>query len=536
MATKESNTSISKVWLVPLIALLIGGWMIYQHMSSQGPLITLEITDADGLAAGKTKVKALSVDVGLVESIELNDTYDKAILKVRINNSAAKMLVADSEFWVVKPRIGKDGVSGLGTLLSGAYLELKPGSSELSEDNYKVLDLPPLISSDTPGLRLKLSNRSTKAVSAGAPINFRGFEVGRIETVRYDIESRKTEYGIFIFAPYDALVTTNTRFWIKPGMSLDLTAKGLNFELDSLESLLNGGVTFGVPKGWKAGDAVAENDEFHLFSSHSAILNNSYQNFLEFVLLFDQSIAGLSAGAPVEFRGVQIGRVRQAPYLDPTINAEYNFSGLIPVLIRLEFDRWHSPEDKRPLAFWRKNLDKMLANGLKARLKSGNLLTGAKLVDLTVQPDSIPSPAQAEWAARYDVTIIPTIKGGFDELEQKVSMLLDKINALNIETTINNANQLLKTTESSMKSLDTIMSNDDLQGLPAELSQTLAQTNETLRSYSRDSQIHKDLTQTVRTLEQSLRELQPFLRKISAKPNAIIFDGKTQRDPRLESR
>lgn len=536
MTSQQPKTNISKVWLVPLLALIIGGWMLYQHISSQGPLITLEINDADGLSAGKTKVKALSVDIGLVETIELSEDYDKAILKVRINNSAAKMLVEDSAFWVVKPRIGRKGISGLGTLLSGAYIELKPGKSEEKADSYLVKENPPLISSDTPGLRLKLSNRANNALSAGAPINFRGFEVGQVETVNYDIETRKTEYGIFIFAPYDALITTNTRFWIKPGMSLDLNAKGVNFEIDSIDSLLNGGITFAVPQGWKPGEPVNEDIEFHLFTSQSAILNNSYENYTELVLLFEQSISGLTAGAPVEFRGVQVGRVREAPYLDPSINSHYSFSGLIPVLIRVEFDRWHSPEDKRPMSYWMENFNEMLSKGLRARIKSGNLITGAKLIDLTIQPESIASEKQYLWAKRHDVKIIPTIKGGFDELEQKVSLLLDKINALNIETTINNANQLLQTTESSMKSLDTFMSDTELQSLPTELKMTLAQTNETLRSYSRDSQLHKDLSQTVRTLEQSLRELQPFLRKISAKPNAIIFDGKAQRDPRLESK
>ncbi|MFO6424363.1 intermembrane transport protein PqiB [Motilimonas sp. KMU-193] len=536
MTSQPSKTSISKVWLVPLLALLIGGWMLYQHISSQGPLITLEISDADGLSAGKTKIKALSVDVGLVESIELSETYDKAILKVRISNNAAKMLVEDSAFWVVKPRIGKEGVSGLGTLLSGAYIELKPGKSNVKVDSFQVRDLPPLISSDTPGLRLKLSNRASKALSVGAPINFRGFEVGRIETVNYDVKTRKTEYSIFIFAPYDALITTNTRFWIKPGMSVDLNAKGVKFELDSLDSLLNGGISFAVPRGWKPGEPATPENEFHLFASKSSILNNSYENYSDFVLLFDQSISGLTAGAPVEFRGVQIGRVRQAPYLDPTINSHYNFNGLIPVLIRIEFDRWRAPEDSRPVSYWEANLDEMLAKGLRARIKSGNLITGAKLIDLTMQPESIASEDQYVWAEENNVKIIPTIKGGFDELEQKVSLLLDKINALNIETTINNANQLLQTTESSMKSINSLVTNEELQSLPEELKLTLAQTNETLRSYSRDSQLHKDLTQTVRTLEQSLRELQPFLRKISTKPNAIIFDGKTQRDPRLESK
>ena len=532
----NQSQAISKVWLVPLLALFIGAWMVYQHISSQGPLITLEINNAEGLEAGKTKVKSLSVDIGLVEEIELNDDYSKAILRVRIEHHAAKMLVEDSIFWVVKPRIGKSGVSGLGTLLSGAYLELKPGSSKEDADRYTVLETPPLISSDTPGLRLTLSNRASKAISEGAPINYRGFEVGRIETVHYDVETRRTNYDIFIFSPYDGLVTTNTRFWMKPGVSVKMSAKGIDLEMDSLESVLTGGITFGLPSGWEPGESVTTDTKFHLFSNKASILTDSYDHFLEFVLFFDDTIAGLNAGSPVEFKGIQVGRVKEIPYLKIFSNHKYEFQGMIPVLVRIEFDRWRASNDTRDIDHWTGVINKMIDNGLTARLRTGNLLTGAKLIDLSIQEALIRDDEQHQLATELNVKIIPTMKGGFDHLEQKVAQLLDKINSLEIETTIHNANQLLKTTEQSMQSIDQLVANKEVQQLPAELNTTLIQANETLRSYSKDSELHKDLTQTVRTLEQSLRELQPFLRKISNKPNAIIFDGKTQRDPRLETK
>ncbi|MCE2595899.1 intermembrane transport protein PqiB [Motilimonas cestriensis] len=526
---------ISKVWLVPVLALMIGAWMLYQHISSQGPLIRLEISNAEGLEAGKTKVKSLSVEIGVVEDIELSDDYSKAILSVRIDPHADKMLVEDSVFWVVKPRVGKTGVSGLGTLFSGAYLELKPGSSNKKVSKFQVMENPPLISSDTQGLRLRLTNNASKALSDGAPINFRGFEVGRIETVSYDIESRQTQYDIFIFSPYDALVTSNTRFWMKPGVSLSLDAKGIQFEMDSLESVITGGITFGLPTGWEPGERITQNSQFYLFTDEATILTESYDNYLEYVLFFDESIAGLNVGSPVQFKGIQVGQVKEIPYLKLAPNYQYEFQDMIPVLIRIEFDRWRTANNG-DVEYWSKVIDRMLNRGLHARLKTANLLTGARLIDLTVQEDAVNDPDQLKLAQQLKVKIIPTMKGGFDQLEQKVSQLLDKINNLEIETTIHNANALLKTTEQSMRAIDQIMTNEDTQGLPKEFNNTLAQANETLRSYSKDSQLHKDLSQTVRALEQSLRELQPFLRKISAKPNAIIFDGKTQRDPRLENK
>ncbi|WP_434340107.1 intermembrane transport protein PqiB [Motilimonas cestriensis] len=526
---------MSKVWLVPLLALMIGGWMLYQHISSQGSLIHLEISNAEGLEAGKTKVKSLSVEIGLVEAIELSDDYSKAILSVRIDPHAEKMLVEDSVFWVVKPRVGTTGVSGLGTLFSGAYLELKPGSNSKRISKFQVMENPPLISSDTKGLRLRLTNNANKALSDGAPINFRGFEVGRIETVSYDIESRQTQYDIFIFSPYDALITSNTRFWMKPGVSLNLDAKGIQFEMDSLESVITGGITFGLPAGWEPGETISENSQFYLFTDEATILTESYDNYIEYVLFFDESIAGLNVGSPVQFKGIQVGQVKEIPYLKLAPNYQYEFQDMIPVLIRIELDRWRTTNNGN-VEYWHKVIDRMLNRGLHARLKTANLLTGARLIDLSVQEDAISDPNQLKLAQQLKVKIIPTMKGGFDQLEQKVSQLLDKINNLEIETTIHNANALLKTTEQSMRAIDQMMTNEETQSLPKEFNNTLVQANETLRSYSKDSQLHKDLSQTVRALEQSLRELQPFLRKISAKPNAIIFDGKRQRDPRLENK
>lgn len=531
----NDNKRMSKVWLVPILALVIGCWMIYQHISSQGPLVTLIINNAEGLEAGKTKVKSLSVDIGVIESIQLSEDFTKAILKARINNNAADMIVEDAQFWVVKPRIGTGGVSGLSTLLSGSYLEVKPGVSKKEHRHFEVLENTPLIGPEVPGIKLELFSKANKALSVGSSINFRGFKVGQIETVNYNVDTRTIKYGIFVHAPYNSLITQNTRFWVKPGFEVSLDAKGIKMEMESIESLISGGITFGVPEGWKAGDIITEPRKFELYVDKSAVLTESYESFLEYVLFFDESVAGLVEGAAVEYKGIQVGRVRAIPYMDFSKDHSYEFHGMIPVLVRIEFDRWRLPNDGRGFDYWLQVFNKLRDEGLRARIKTGNLLTGAKLIDISVVENALPDPEQEALAKQYDLQTILTVKGGFDQLEQKVSLMLDKINNLQIEATINNANQLLANTDATMQSMNKLVSSNQTQQIPAELTAAIQQANVTLRSYSKDSQIHKDLTQTIRALEQTLRELQPFIRKVSAKPNAIIFDGPKKRDPRLEN-
>lgn len=173
-------SSAAAIWMVPLLALFIGAWMLFQHWYSQGPSFTLTVATAEGIVAGKTVIRSREVEVGRIEAVELSDDYSHAVLKARLTNAAAGMLKKDSQFWVVKPRVGREGVSGLGTLLSGAYIGLA-GKKGKARGEYAMLDKPPLASVDAKGLRLSLSSRDARALGIGSPISYQGFTIGQIE-------------------------------------------------------------------------------------------------------------------------------------------------------------------------------------------------------------------------------------------------------------------------------------------------------------------------------------------------------------------
>jgi len=219
-ANVEKIKRWSPVWIIPIVTALIGAWILFYHYSHQGPEVTLITTSAEGIEGGKTSIKSRNVDVGKVESVTLSENLQQVIIKARLNSGMEKMLRSDSVFWVVKPQIGREGVSGLGTLLSGAYIQLQPGNKGEEKSEYKLDDSPPLASPDAQGIRVMLESERSGQLSPGDPVLFRGFQVGTVETSHFDPKARNIKYQLFIRAPYDGLVTDNVRFWKEAVLTL----------------------------------------------------------------------------------------------------------------------------------------------------------------------------------------------------------------------------------------------------------------------------------------------------------------------------
>ena len=243
-AAEPEQLKISPIWIVPLLALLQGLWMLYDYLSSQGPVISIAFETAEGLEAGKTRIKPRSVEVGTVDSVTLNKTMNGVIVTARLNSDTGALLTEDARFWVVRPRIGNSGVSGLGTLLSGAYIELAPGRGKKGRRKFTGLEDIPLTATGTPGLAVTLFGEGRQALSVADPVLYRGFKVGQVEGVQFDTEARLAKYRLFINAPYDSLISANTHFWNISGIELEANAEGVNISAGSLESFLSGGVTF----------------------------------------------------------------------------------------------------------------------------------------------------------------------------------------------------------------------------------------------------------------------------------------------------
>lgn len=533
-ARSGKQSRFSPIWIVPIVALLIGLWLIYDNYTRIGPRITLTMANAEGIEAGKTMIKTRNVDIGQVEQVRLSDDLTHTLIIARINPEAEPMLVEDTRFWVVKPRIGREGISGLNTVLSGAFIQLQPGTSDISEREFAVLEQPPISTLGAKGLRIRLISQLGNSLRVGDPVTYQGFNVGRVESAEFDSERREMRHQLFIESPYDVLVTESTRFWSASGVDLKLDSEGFKVNIASLEALLGGGVTFGVLENLPVGAPAEADSTFILYGDEESARQEAYTQYLEYVLLIEDTVRGLSKGAPVEFRGIRIGTVSSVPwkFTSPERNAQSGFA--IPVLIRLEPQRLGSNE-KVDLEEWKARFDRMLNAGLKATLKSGNLLTGSLFVDLNFQRDE-----SVEFVARKfeGLQVMPTTSTGLAQIEQKVSNLLDKLNQLEVEPILTSMDRTLESSETMLNeirdltsSIQTLVNASETQEIPANINQTLAEIRTTLQGLSPDSSAYQEMTGTLQRLEKLLRDIQPVARTLSEQPNALIFDRRNSSDP-----
>lgn len=525
MSDAEARVSerrrISFIWVVPIVALLLGIWMVIYTLESEGPEITIVFSNAEGIEAGKTKLKVLSVEVGTVESAVLGDDHETVVVIARVDKVAAPLLRDDTQFWVVRPRIGTGGVSGLGTLLSGGYIQLAPGTGSEGRRDFVGLDEPPVTPAGTPGLKFELLSDRAGGVTSGDPILYKGFTVGRIESADFDIKSHKMHYGAFIGAPYDDLVTSATRFWNASGISLSATADGFEVDTDSLEAVLIGGVAFGLPDGLEPGKPISNGASFELYESRASVDERPYKTSLEYVVQFPQSVRGLRPGAPVEYRGIRIGQVERILLAELAAEGNRGHGSPIPVLLRVEPGRLELPDSERGAAIMKKTVATGVANGIRATLATGSLITGSLYVSFDVFPDAPP----AEIGSFAGRPTIPTIATGLAGIEQKVTALLDKMNALPLEDTLAGA-------ENTLADLNRILGSDQTQALPASLESTLAELQATLQSLSGGSELQEGLLDTVAELDRTLRSLRGLVSSLEEQPNSLIFNRVPGEDPR----
>ncbi|MFG1175271.1 intermembrane transport protein PqiB [Erwiniaceae bacterium CAU 1747] len=523
----------SPVWIVPIVTVLIGAWILFYHFSHQGPEITLITTNAEGIEGGKTTIKSRSVDVGIVESAVLTDDLHHVEIKARMNAGMEKLLREDSAFWVVKPTIGRGGVSGLGTLLSGAYIELQPGAKGEKPKEYQLLDSPPLAPPDAKGIRITLDSRRAGQLNAGDPVLFRGYRVGSVETSTFDTDKRMIAYQLFIAAPYDRLITTNVRFWKDSGIAVDMSASGMRVEMGSLATLLSGGVSFDVPEGWELGKPAENNAEYRLFDDQRSIQDSLYSEHKDFLMFVNESVRGLNVGAPVEFRGIRLGTVAEVPFTAPGIEQRLNNDYRIPVLIRIEPDRFRKQLGE---GFnFEQHLKNGIKEGLRASLKSANLLTGSLYVDLDFYKNAKPVTGPTTY---QDYKLIPTVSGGLAQIQEKLVESLDKINNLPLNPMINEATGTLKESQRTLRelqktlnNLNQITSSPAMQELPADMQTTLRELNRSMKGFQPGSPAYNKLVADMQRLDQVMRELQPVLKTLNSKSNALVFEAKPGHDP-----
>ena len=518
-AEVSERRRISSIWVIPIVAMLLGVWMLVYSYRNQGPEIEIVFETAEGVEAGKTKVKMRDVEIGLVNSVRLGDDLNHVVVRAQLDKDAEPLLRDDAEFWVVRARLGASGISGIATLLSGGYIQLSAGTASASRRSYIGLEVPPVTPAGTPGLHFELTGDKAGSVSAGDPILHKGFEVGRIESATLDVKSGQMRYRGFIEARFVDLVSTSSRFWNASGFSFTATADGIDFETGSLQTLLLGGVAFGLPEGVAEGEEVEQGTSFQLYPDRASVNRRPYIVGLEYVVRFDQSVKGLRPGAPVDYRGIPMGRVERV-LLEEMTETLGGSGDPMAVLIRIEPGRLTLPDTEESAERLRASIVNSVAVGMRATLSTGNLLTGSKYVALDIYRKE-PSAEMGTFAGR---PTIPTLATGLEGLETQVSDLLDKINALPLD-------RLARSATNAVDSAGEFLASDGLQQLPVSLEATLAELRSVMNDVSANSELQERLGRTLIEFDHTLQSLRQLLDTLEEQPSSIIFDRVHSEDP-----
>ncbi|MEH6712318.1 MAG: intermembrane transport protein PqiB [Paraglaciecola polaris] len=523
----KNVNSISKIWLVPIIAICMGAWMVYHQWSNQGPLISIVFENASGLEAGKTKIKMHNVDIGEVKTIALTEDLQKVLVTARMSANAEGLLRESTEFWSVNPRISLNGISGLNTLVSGTYINMSTNLEGASIRDFVALSAPPITPSGTPGLHVTLNSNAEFAFKEGDPVIYKGLKVGEFESIYFNFDERVVYYNTFIQAPYHKLITSNTKFWNASGVQMELGTNGVKVKSSSIETLITNGVAFGVPEGLPQGERVSDRSYFNIHDSYESAAEERYKAVAKYVILVDDTVRGLHIGAPVEYRGIQVGKVLE---INPPNNNQQKWldSGVaIPVIIGIQPGRIEQTDDQAGIEHIRQQMRMWVENGFRASLQTGNLLTGALFVNL----EQYPNVASTKIEQFQDYEVIPSISNEFSQITEKVSAILDNINDMDLVQFSVAANQMMADISASANSMNSTaddfagtLRQMDEQQFSVKLAAALSGVAELTQGFASGSRTNNEINDTLNTLQQRLRELQPLLLELNQAPNSLIFD------------
>jgi paraquat-inducible protein B len=523
-AVVETGRRFPVIWLIPLVALAAAIWLAVVTIRAQGPAVSVRFENAEGLEAGTTKVKYKNVDVGVVENVRLLPDLSGVVMRAAMSRDAAPHLRQGTRFWIVRPRLSAGGVSGLGTLVSGAYVEMDPGTGSPQRD-FVGLETPPVVRANVAGSEYVLTAERLGSLTPGSPVSYRGLVAGEVLGYELAGDQRSVDIYVFVREPYNRLVRDDTRFWNASGVDLAIGAGGVNVAIDSLQAILTGGIAFDTPLVAMERPPVAAGTAFPLFKSQASISEAMYTEKVPYLMYFDGSVRGLAAGAPVEFRGLKVGAVEDVSLVfDPdTVTVR------VPVIAQLEPQRIAVSGEAEATAPY-DVMEKLVARGLRAQLKPGNLITGQLVVALDFYPES--PPADLKRGGRYPE--LPTVPSDLETITRSLTDLFAKIGELPLEPLVADARSAVQAMEKLMTSTDFQRSATSLRQAADAAKAALVQMEATLGAFEgmvgQDSALRYDLAGTLADMRDAARSLRVFTDYLDRHPEALLR-GKAGAEP-----
>ena len=573
-AVRREVKALSAVWLIPLLAFAIAGFLAWQAWLDQGPAVEITFDHARGIVSQKTEVRYKDVQVGVVEELRLSDDLSNVHVSVRLSPEMTGHLSQHTRFWVVTPRISSSGVSGLDTLFSGVYIEVDPGEPGTEQFEFTGLAVPPLVRSGDNGTVFTLIADSLGSLDIGSPVYHRQVKVGEVTGYQLSTNDRQIEVSFFVYSPFDELVQSNSNFWNVSGIGFELNTSGVEVNLASLTALMSGGVAFDSPLASGKSARAQSGDLFFLFDSEDDVAEGAFRKQFFYLLKFNESVRGLNIGAPVEYRGFKIGEVEQV-YL----NVEDPRDSNIYVVISLQPERLG---DTRRTT--QQEVDGLMATlvdkGLRAYLSSGSLITGALYVDFQFKDEKkgrfvagdpygqIPTGVSATQNLMTQVDSIltkleslPIDKMGESALDsltlvnqtlidvreqhlaEQLRGVLDKVNGIPVEKMSDELNKSIAALNNILESLDDISiasrvdaTLENIQASSAKLDTvvestvaTLGQMQGTLKTLdgtiAPDSPLYYELLDTIEKVGDAAESLEVLTSELSRRPQSLILGG-----------
>jgi paraquat-inducible protein B len=505
----------SIIWILPIVAAAIAGWLGYITYGEKGPTITITFKTALGLEAGKTRIKHHDVELGIVQRIDPSPDLSSVVVHAQMNKLAETHMNEGSKFWVVRPRFGITNLSGIETLVSGSYIEMDPGSGKRAR-SFLGLEEPPIVRADTPGTTYVLTTDKLRGFGANSPVFFRGIEVGEVVSTSFVSIEKGFTVHVFVRAPYDGFVHQGTRFWNATGINLSSESGGFKVQMESLEAVLAGGIAFETPQSARDRSQLPADTVFPLYDDRATAQESAYTKRVSWMFIFDGSVRGLDVGAPVEMSGIKIGRIVDVHLV---LDAEKK-TVTVPVLCEIDLDRVGiinlSPEQIRQ--FGSDDLSQKLVElGMRAQLRTSSLLTGSLFVALDFFPDA--PPAKIELSGSYPK--IPTVPSTMDSITRSINRTLDKVAALPLDDLVKSVRETLEAAQLLMRNTDTRVG-----PLITSLRQTSDEATLALKSvnsgYGRDSELRGELITVLRQLTETMKSINSLANYVQQHPESFV--------------
>jgi paraquat-inducible protein B len=529
LVERKNRFRLSLVWLVPLLAVVVGLGLLVRHVLETGPEIVIEFRNAEGLEAGKTEVRYKEVPVGRVSQVALSEDRKRVLVTVELNKDAANMAVADTQFWVVKPRVGTAGVSGLSTLLSGSYIGVDAGASAESRHRFTGLENPPFVLRNEPGRSFVLNASDLGSLDIGSPVYYRRTRVGRVVGFVLDPAPDQLTVQVFIESPNERLVTTQSRFWNASGIDLQLNASGLKLNTQSLASMVAGGVAFANAPSAASAPAAAPGTRFTLFNDRQSALAPPDGPPLPVRMVFAQSTRGLAVGAPVDVLGVEVGKVTGVTLRHDGDRQRFSVevtADLYPLRLGLH-GQPGVPDDNRQL------LKLLVERGLRAQLRTGNLLTGQMYVALDFPQRATPA---GTLNAKAEVPTVPTMPGEFGEIQPQLMQIIRRLSEVKFDEIGHDLQQTLQSATGAIRQLtpEAQRALEDVRKTLESAQRTLQAGERTLQAgehslqqidrslTSEDAPLQRNANQTLDELQRAAKALRVLVDYLQRHPEALL--------------